>query len=253
MKCVLRPTLAAALVTGAAVACSSSTSGAGVGSGASGAVLSGTYTGTGTGPIAAITFYLVDHYVLETTACEDAGGGGCGEFGTYSVDPSGTSLTLYPSAGPARSLPFSSDVVEELPLTTSSEGADTLHVQGSSLTGGDGGTSLTSPTDGGTEDGGVSLIACTQVPIGAGEGGVPTAPVSTQVHVGGQPLKGGSSPTSPPSPTDGWKGCTGSYDTSVSLTGAYYITDFGCSAGFTGDPADNCCAAGAVGAYAAGL
>ncbi len=56
------------------------------------------------------------------------------------------------------------------------------------------------------------------------------------------------------SPSTGWSGCTGTYDTSRSPTGAYFVTDFGCSSSpsFT-DDSDNCCPSGVVQAGADGL
>jgi hypothetical protein len=55
-------------------------------------------------------------------------------------------------------------------------------------------------------------------------------------------------------PGSGWSGCPGTFDTKVSPTGAYYVTDFGCSSSpsYT-DSGDNCCPNGVVAAAAAGL
>jgi hypothetical protein len=56
------------------------------------------------------------------------------------------------------------------------------------------------------------------------------------------------------SPTSGWNGCSGSFDTHESPTGAYFVTDFGCSSSphFT-DTSDNCCPSGVAQAAAVGL
>jgi hypothetical protein len=56
------------------------------------------------------------------------------------------------------------------------------------------------------------------------------------------------------SPSSGWSGCSGTYDTTRSPTGAYFVTDFGCasSPSFT-DDSDNCCPSGVVQAAADGL
>jgi len=56
------------------------------------------------------------------------------------------------------------------------------------------------------------------------------------------------------SPSSGWSGCSGTFDTHESPTGAYFITDFGCSSSpsFT-DSSDNCCPAGVVQAASAGI
>jgi hypothetical protein len=55
-------------------------------------------------------------------------------------------------------------------------------------------------------------------------------------------------------PSSGWSGCSGTFDTTQSPTGAYFITDFGCSSSpyFT-DDSDNCCPNGVVQASADGL
>jgi hypothetical protein len=52
----------------------------------------------------------------------------------------------------------------------------------------------------------------------------------------------------------GWNGCSGSFDTHESPTGAYFVTDFGCSSApaFT-DSSDNCCPSGVVVAASDGL
>jgi len=52
----------------------------------------------------------------------------------------------------------------------------------------------------------------------------------------------------------GWTGCSGSFDTHESPTGAYFVTDFGCSSSplFT-DSSDNCCPSGVVVAASDGL
>jgi hypothetical protein len=55
-------------------------------------------------------------------------------------------------------------------------------------------------------------------------------------------------------PSSGWPGCTGTFDTQASPTGAYFVTDFGCSSSpqFT-DSSDNCCPSGVVEAASDGL
>jgi hypothetical protein len=55
-------------------------------------------------------------------------------------------------------------------------------------------------------------------------------------------------------PTSGWSGCSGTFDTTPSPTGAYFITDFGCSSSpaFT-DTGDNCCPNGVVQASSDGI
>jgi hypothetical protein len=56
------------------------------------------------------------------------------------------------------------------------------------------------------------------------------------------------------SPTSGWTGCSGSFDTHESPTGAYFVTDFGCSSSpFFTDSSDNCCPSGVAQAATDGL
>jgi hypothetical protein len=55
-------------------------------------------------------------------------------------------------------------------------------------------------------------------------------------------------------PSAGWTGCSGSFDTHESPTGAYFVTDFGCSSSpFFTDSSDNCCPSGVVVASSDGL
>jgi hypothetical protein len=63
-----------------------------------------------------------------------------------------------------------------------------------------------------------------------------------------------ASPLGSVDPTSGWSGCSGTFDTSPSPTGAYFITDFGCSSSpsYT-DTGDNCCPDGVAQAASAGL
>jgi hypothetical protein len=268
----------------ALMACSSSAPG---GAGTAGAfVLSGTYTAVDSGPIAEITFYAGNQYLLLSSACaEDAGadpspappddagvdGGGideaaafvdggfgdggrstsCSEMGTFTVNAAADALLLTPALGMPYSLPFQNLATTELTTVTESEALtpDTSD-EGLHVLGG-----LTGPTQGLTSDAGSQLIACTGVGLeNQASQGVPVGsaqPTSSSIGVGGQTLKGGAAAGSSPDPSKGWS-CGGSFNKQPPSP-AYYITSFGCANGFPFDSGDNCCAAGARQAYDAGF
>ena len=235
--------MVSALLAGAALACSSAATTTGGGSEAP--LLSGTYEAIEAGPISTITFYMGNHYILVDSNCqtedseaEDGGetssGSSCSEAGVFAIDSAGDTLTFSPTDGVVHALPFSSVV----PGTVVEED-EALHTLG--LTTG-AGTSLASP---GSGSGGLASS------LGGSLACSPTQSQATPAggfKAGPQSFKSSSSQGDPSS---GWS-CGGSFNRTKSSSGTYYITSFGCAGGL-GDNGDNCCAAGAVNAYNAGL
>ena len=257
-----RTLLASSLITMGALACGTSSPAA---SGAP--YLAGTYRAVSAGAIAEITFYSGDHYLLVDGACADALLGAsatsddtappslasCNELGTYTVDAAGTALTLSPTDGSPRQLPFASSLAGESyePTSESVNPEEGLRLQG-------GGTGLTSGADASlTSSVDASLTsgdAATLVPCPGGTLSKSGVPLTHAFSAGGQQLVGGNPPSGKPDPTQGgqWS-CTGSYDGFIS--NAYYLTTFGCSGKSPAfqDSGDNCCGAGAPVAAAQGL
>jgi len=252
--------LVSGLIVVVAVACtSSSTTGAVAGT----PYLAGTYRAVTAGAIAEITFYADDHYLLVNGACADTQLGtsadddpgappppldACDELGTYTLDASGATLTLSPTDGVPRALPFSSSLAgQSFAVSDALAPGAGLRVQGTSLSGSD--ASLTSGADASLVGDSGALVPCPGGTIT--KSGVPLTHAFTAA---GQSLVGGSPPSAMPDPTQGvqWS-CTGSFDGFIS--NAYYVTTFGCSGKSPAfqDPDDNCCAAGAQVAASKGL
>jgi hypothetical protein len=276
------------------VACSSGASTPG----AAQTYLAGTYSATTPGAIAQMTFYLENHYILTSGNCpaadegasDDASTAACTESGTFSIDPSGSVLTLSPIDGTPHTLPFHAVLAASAAAVDVVETSDDLHVLGGALTGG--GTALVQ--DGGAlvHDGGAlahdggALVGDAVALVH--DAGALTAPcpgfqqskngvvLSYAYTAGGQTYVLASAPSAQPDPTQGgtWS-CPVVYTTNSKgkkvrvgtfnqqpASNAYYLTTFGCSAGgtfkgqtFAGqtDNTDNCCGAGARTAYAQGL
>jgi hypothetical protein len=232
------------LLASAASACSSASSSSGTsdgtggdsaegtGAGTSGATsttpeLAGTYKAATSGPLAEITFFAPARYALLRGPCDDQAED-CDETGTYALDAAATTLTLTPDDGGAPSeLPFQTLLADD------SESGATVTTESSSLAG----ERALRPD--GLVSGSSSLVCDPH-----------TGPLVQVATVSGQQIV----QSGVGSPSSGWPGCSGSFDTHGSPTGSYFVTDFGCSSSpsFT-DPDDNCCGAGVAAAASQGL
>ncbi len=226
--------VAGLLLAWGASACSSSSSGSGSGSTAGDGTgdstssgtpaLSGTFKATSAGALAEISFFAPARYALLRGPCDDTAAD-CPETGDYALSADATSLTLTPDDGGAPSeLPFASLLAGE------AESDGTLTTQSESLR-------ALEPDD--LVSGTTSLV-CKPT----------TGPLVQAASVAGQQLV----QTAITSPSSGWPGCSGSFDTHGSPSGSYFVTDFGCSGSpsFT-DSEDNCCGAGVIQAASQGL
>ena len=186
-------TLAAILAT----ACSSS-SGSGSGSTSTAPTQVGVreeYEAQGdlpaSGGITEITFYDDKIYSLKQTTGCDTGEALCHEHGTYALDTKGGTLTLTPSSGSPRTMPFTAGAKSGA-TTTAPSSVQGLHTLGGVSLGGSGSGGVSLGSDGGTSlegDAGQQSLICITIDLLASftiGGQTFTADLQVSVTTGGE-------------------------------------------------------------------